>query len=282
MTDDVNFQHGITAKVIADSVSPDGDRLTTIEATFHRFVLAEFNTHRAFSRNSASSRAIPVQKQIARVRDNPAVPVSFPAEQRGMQGGKELSDPLLHEAQLSWVEAAKVAVKSAQHLANLGVHKSVVNRVLEPYMWHTVIVSATDWQGFWDQRVSRLAQPEIRVVAEQMLNVYNDSKPDEVGYNMWHLPYIDSEDYAVAITNELPWETLKQISVARCARVSYLTHDGQRSFDKDIELYNRLVSARPLHASPLEHVAQPVKGNPPGNFRGWLQYRHIVEGTIDG
>ena len=289
---------GTSAKVIADSVSPAGIRLTTMEVTFHRFVLAEFNTHRVFSRNSASSRAIPFKKQVARVMDNPAIPVKWAAEQRGMQGGDEIDYPWL--ARGNWLEARSNAINSAARLANLGVHKSIVNRLLEPFMWHTVIVTATEWQGFWDQRCSELAQPEIKVAAELMREAYDASTPSEVDYDEWHLPYVTDEDWdsAISIIDSVPYswnaeeynnavvDVVKHVSVARSARVSYLNHDGTRNIKRDLDLYDRLVSADPLHASPLEHVATPATmeemydGTVLGNFTGWHQMRHFVEGSI--
>ena len=125
-----------SARIIADSISPYGDRLTTMEVTFHRFVLAEFNTHRVFSRNSASSRAIPLQKQIKRIREGIAYPVLWASEQKGMQGGDEVDDTMT--ARMCWESAANDAIASALRLQDLGVHKSLVNRLLEPFMWHTV------------------------------------------------------------------------------------------------------------------------------------------------
>ena len=182
------------ATVVADSLAPDGSRLTTIEVTLHRFVLAELNTHRVFSRNSASSRAIPVHKQVERVVHDPAVPVEFGSNQRGMQAG----DPLVGEgearARHTWLAARDAAVEAAEALRELGVHKQVTNRLLEPFMWHTVIVSATWWDGFWEQRCSPLAQPEIRVAAEAMRAAYDASTPVEVGADGWHTPYLRPED----------------------------------------------------------------------------------------
>jgi len=260
-----------SARVILDSSSPTGDRLTTLEVVMHRFVLAEFNTHRAFSRNSASSRAIPVAKQLERVRTDPAIPLSFPAEQKGMQGGKELAGQRRENAVESWLEARDYAVESAEHLLGDAVHKSVVNRLLEPFMWHTVIVTATDWDGFWRQRCSELAQPEIRVAAEAMRAVYAASTPGPVPAYGWHLPYLTDEDLKTAFRLGID---PRGVSAARCARVSVLTHDGRRDLVADEGLYRRLCEADPPHASPLEHVATPGEGL--GNFRGWRQLRHEV------
>jgi len=137
-----------SARVIADSISPTGHRLTTIEVTLHRFVLAELTTHRAFSRNSASSRAIPVSRTMVTLAEHPAIPLRWASEQKGMQGGPDLPDGTAAKAELLWLSARDDAVNTAHRLLDLGVHKSVVNRLLEPFMWTTVIVSATDWDGF--------------------------------------------------------------------------------------------------------------------------------------
>ncbi len=260
------------ATVVADSVSPAGVRLTTIEVTLHRFVLAELNTHRVFSRNSASSRAIPVHKQVARVVEDPAVPIEFGANQPGMQAGAALAGADHDAALATWLEARDHAVEAVERLAALGVHKQVTNRLLEPFMWHTVIVTATEWDGFWEQRCSPLAQPEIRVAAEAMRAAFDASSPTTVPAGGWHTPYLRPED------GDLDVDTAIRVSAARCARVSYLTHDGRRDVAKDLELFDRLVTARPPHWSPLEHVATPAAPDeqPPGNLRGWAQLRHAT------
>ncbi len=271
-TDTVDDPTEPNATIIADSTSPSGVRLTTIEVTLHRFVLAELNTHRVFSRNSASSRAIPVRKQIARVVDDPAIPVEFGANQRGMQAGEPLTGDEHDQALSAWLEARDHTVESVTRLQELGVHKQVTNRLLEPFMWHTVIVTATEWDGFWEQRCSPLAQPEIRVAAEAMKAAYGASEPDPVDLGEWHTPYLRDDD------GDLDPETARQVSAARCARVSYLTHDGRRDIAKDLELYERLVTARPPHWSPLEHVATPAPAGEStlGNLREWRQLRHSV------
>ena len=271
------------ATVLADSIAaPSGVRLTTMEVTFHRFVLAEFNTHRVFSRNSASSRAIPVEKQLAWFTANPAMPVSYPAEQPGMQGGAELEGKDLHDAEdflNEWHYAT--AELTAKYLAahtdkSRRLHKSVLNRILEPMMWHTVIVTSTDWDGFFAQRTSELAQPEIREAAELMQEAYGASTPKTVEYGDWHTPLIQPDEEHLSQLIRI------KVSAARCARVSYMTHDGTRSVDEDLKLYYRLIEADPMHASPLEHVATPRHRTPivadcSGNLQGWDQLRHMVE-----
>lgn len=262
-----------SASVIADSMSPAGVRLTTIEVEVHRFVLAELNTHRVLSRNGSSSRAIPVAKQVQRVVEDPAVPVEFGSNQPGMQAAQALEGEAAQQALDAWLSARDAAVAAVGRLSELGVHKQVTNRLLEPFMWHTVIASATDWTGFWEQRCSPLAQPEIRVAAEAMRAAYDASTPVALGPNDWHTPYVREDEL------DLDVATRMRISAARCARVSYLTHDGRRDLSADEELYARLVTADPPHWSPLEHVARPLGPDeaPKGNFWGWRQLRHDVE-----
>lgn len=310
---DANFRPGVAAKIIADSISPSGQRLVTAEVTIHRFVLAEWNTHRVMSRNSASSRAIPFRKQVDRVMTQAAVPVRWATEQKGMQGGEPLTGDDAMDAEEAWLAARSDAVHNAMRLADMGVHKSVINRLLEPFMWHTIICTATEWSGFFHQRCHEAAQPEIRVAAEALRDAMSRSEPIEIDYGDWHLPLIATEDVEQVYDESDPYSTdgrlepldiLKRISAARCARVSYLTHDGRRSLDKDLDLYERLTDRTespddPVHWSPLEHVATPcdqcrdgvhlewlhsrmdseiVGATPhPGNLRGWLQFRHELD-----
>jgi len=279
-----------SAKVILDSISSSGHRLTTMEVVMHRFVLAEFNTHRVFSRNSASSRAIPVKKQIQRVLEDPAIPLSWPSERPGMQGGELQSDGARIRSERIWLEARDSAVQAVLNLTNARrepenellepLHKSVANRLLEPFMWHTVIVSATEWRNFFGLRCNPLAQPEIRAAADVMRVAYVSSEPKEIPNSEWHMPYIQDGEFH---DNSLRPDTLRMISAARCARVSYLTHDGIKSHEADLKLYDQLTSADPPHSSPLEHVATPCATHYGdhfachlGNFTGWDQLRHMV------
>ena len=260
----------IYAKIIADSVTAGGDRLTTMEVQMHRFVLAEFNTHRVFSRNSASSRAIPIEKQIAKVAQNPACPIEWGSNKSGMQAGDPLLDEDARKAQEIWISASKDAMRHCRELQEIGVHKQIANRVLEPFMWHTVIVSSTDWDNFFEQRCSPLAQPEIRKVAEKMCSVYKNSVPLLIMPGEFHLPYIQEEELYLDLSIKI------KASIARCARVSYLTHDNEHSIEKDIILFDRLANANPPHWSPMEHVATPLAAglNASGNLSGYAQIRH--------
>lgn len=284
-----------SAKVIADSVSEAGDRLTTMEVTFPRIVLSEFNTHRAFSRNSASSRAIPFEKQLKRVQEEPYVPEYWGANQPGMQADQEIDEYAKPAAISLWLKARDHAVYCANTLHELGVHKQTVNRLLEPFTWQTVVVTATDWSNFNALRANPAAQPEIRTIAEMMVDVYRASTPKLVQRGEWHLPFIQPDEYDGVFEFS---EAARKVSSARCARVSYLTHDGIRDHGKDLELYERLVGGG--HMSPLEHVATPhyterdrvefaasdgfecgqttfeASSAMVGNFRGWKQLRKFI------
>jgi thymidylate synthase ThyX len=267
------------ARVICDSISPQGVRLTTMEIKMHRFVLAEFNTHRVFSRNSASSRAIPAKKQRERVLTNPALPVFWGANQSGMSADAELTGDNLIMAKKLWLELRDICADYHQRFEELGLHKQLANRVIEVWQWHNVIVTSTQWSNFFGQRCNKYAQPEMRAAAEAAELKYFISKPEPVSLGEWHLPFImEDEKYSLDL------ETLKKISVARCARVSYLTHGGIRDSKEDIAFYDRLVSASPMHASPLEHVATPASGlfyemPVKGNLKGWHQLRHTIPGN---
>jgi thymidylate synthase ThyX len=284
---DVEAGIGTFARVIADSVSPTGQRLVTVEVNMHRFVLAELNTHRVFSRNSASSRAIPLSVTLRKVIDAPAWPLVWPSEKPGMQGGTALEGQDLDDAHQLWVDAHAAITQlvsdyiEAHPDASRRLHKSVVNRLLEPFFWHRVIITATDWSNFFELRCSPLAQPEIQAVAYAIRDAMEASEPTEVDYGGWHQPYVRDEDREELARMGLPPEAANQVAVARCTRVSYLTHDRRRDLSKDLELYEKLIEAHPPHASPLEHVARPVRSDqqPPGNLRGWAQLRHIILGT---
>jgi thymidylate synthase ThyX len=338
-----------SAKIICDSISETGKRITTFEITFPRIVLAEFNTHRMFSRNSASSRAIPFKKQIERVETSPFVPEVFPINGKGMQPNAYLKreDFGFHKAEEAWYHARDSAIKAARILYNclddreadkiledflgdkseyaeVNIHKQLVNRLLEPFQWHTVIVTATEWDNFFKLRTNEQAQYEIRRIADLMYDAYHlyvdtDEKglrsrthlePKLLKQGEWHLPFISDEDEKevawflrnknIKLYGITPEQTIlnifKEVSVARCARVSYLTHDGKRDIEKDLELFDKLKTSG--HWSPFEHVATPyfTKNSPDdkwfysdngyritddekyidiikGNFIGWKQYR---------
>lgn len=267
-------------RILADSVSPCGVRLTTFEATYPRSIHSEIMTHRQLSRNAASSRAIPVEKLIQRVEDDPFVP-EFRLNKKGMQAGENLEDAEALEAVSLWLSARDNALREARRLHALNIHKQYVNRLLEPWMWITVIVSATEWANFFSLRCHPDAEPSFQRIATMMYREYAASVPDPVGYGGWHLPLVRQEDWdderlqiPGAGKDEAAAAT---VSAGRCARVSYLTHDGRRDIGEDIALYQRLGAN--VHMSPLEHAAVCATHNERdyGNFRApWLQLRKMV------
>lgn len=352
-----------SCKILLDSISETGKRLTTFEITFPRIVLAELNTHRMFSRNSASSRAIPFEKMLNKVLTDPYIPEQFPINKRGMQPSEyvsKASDPRLYKhLKEYWLTGRDSAVDSARllingiesyfhienhHLDEKGnakeIHKQLVNRLLEPFQYHTVICTATEFDNFFKLRCDENAQYEIRRIADLMYEAYHafdnekwesvvsHSKPGDLTVNgitdegwqavkpqklkvgEWHCPLVYEEDnlpisewlsiYNPQANSEEVWNKAfdsvrKKISVARCARVSYLTHDGKRDIEKDLELFERLRTSG--HYSPFEHIATPsfdkqrwnqfqfLKANQEefeqvkpinlrnGNFIGWRQMR---------
>ena len=324
----------ITAGIVADSISPKGNRLTTLQLRYPRFIHAEFMTHRMFSRNASSSRAIPVAKLIEDIQRDPAMPMHWGRNQAGMQAREELDarvsipvpiasvsseDNTMPELDWehrrfdrkeAWFQAMDQAIMHATCFDRAGYHKQIVNRLLEPFSHINVVVSATEWDNFFLLRCHPDAQPEIRLLAEMIREAMNNSLPTNLVPGQWHLPYVDEEEvhdvrclhgYSVedpTITRTFDLDDVRDMlikaSVARCARVSYLTHDGKTpNIRDDIRLYDRLVGSVPLHASPAEHQATPDTwyrtkptnahfgrwGNPKwhGNFKGWNQHRKMIE-----
>jgi hypothetical protein len=142
----------IRAEIVADSLSPFGDRLTSVLVTFPRIILAELNTHRMLSKNSASSRAIPFKKMVEAVQNNPFIPIAFQKNHSGMQGTEYLTGLDYDQAKFEWLEAKDRAIEQAQQLDKIGTTKQLCNRLLEPFMWHTVIITATEWENFFNLR----------------------------------------------------------------------------------------------------------------------------------
>jgi thymidylate synthase ThyX len=258
------------AEVLLDSVNPAGQRLTTFVLRFPRFVLSEFNTHRMFSRNASSSRAIPTAKLMQQLRDDPVLPVEWGRNQSGMQAREVLDADAARQAEAGWLAARDGALAHAEQLRATGVHKQIVNRVLEPWMWASVIVSSTTYDNFFTLRCHVDAQPEIKRLADLMREAYTASVPTPRSAGEWHLPFTGPDDDLLSV------EERKQVSVARCARVSYLTHVGTRDIAADRQLHQRLLDAG--HWSPFEHVAVAAPDSRPfNNFSGWQAYRHQME-----
>lgn len=302
-----------SAKIICDSISPAGHRITTFEAVYPRIVLAEVNTHRLLSRVSASSRAVPVEKMIRRVTDDPYVPTHWGKNQKGMQAEEELSKDEQTVAASWWLGARDKAVESAKALRAVGVHKQITNRLIEPFMWHPTVISATEWDNWDHLRDHKAAHPDFRDLAHAMRELRLKSEPKQLHAAEWHLPYIDDEDWDKLILGDpthpvLVQEKACKVSVGRCARVSTLTHEGKRDLQADVDLHDKMMAGG--HMSPYENVARPMtpdelelfkqkkmKWYPEkgwvwtgtythflGNVQGWVQLRKMIpyEGDILG
>ncbi len=265
-----------SVKVIADSLGPSGKRITTWEVTYWRGIHSEILTHRMLSRSSASSRAIPVEKMIQRVLADPFIPEHIGKNQKGMQAEEQLPERERVQAVDTWLRARDAAVAHVQHILTLGVHKQIANRLLEPWMWITVIITATELNNFYALRCHPAAEPHFQQLAYGMRDTQRASVPMLLNVGQWHRPYIDySEDSATLMGDAAEiTEALNKISVGRCARVSYLTHDGRRDVREDIALHDRLVVQEPRHAAPGEHVAQALATDERcANLFGWRSYR---------
>ena len=229
-------------------------------------------THRVFSRNASSSRAIPVRKILQQIQEDPVLPVYWGKNQKGMQADEELDKTSQDIAKRLWLQGRDHAVGIVEQLVDLGVHKQIANRILEPWSHISVVVTATEYANWFNLRCHPDAQPEIKALADQMRDLYFSNEPMQADENDWHLPFIKNEELSIPINR------LIRASVARCARVSYLTHDKKEpDIDADVALHDRLLESK--HMSCFEHVATPSKNNEfVGNFRAWTQYRKIVPG----
>ena len=297
VTDYEIWEHLMTieAKIICDSLGPNGVRLTTYVLRYPRFIHSEFLTHRVFSRNASSSRAIPFEKQVDMILADPAMPLEFRENKKGMQAGEAVQDQ--DKCKKIWLEAMQRAVEQAYALADKGVHKQYVNRILEPYAHISVVLTATEYSNFFALRHHSMAQPEIAELAQKMYLEYTHGSPQQLPAGYWHLPFVSNEEIQdhheeCALVEERSfeavWLPLIKKSVARCARVSYNNHDCTKSsYEQDCILYDRLLGAQPIHASPSEHQAQALPNIPvnrdeaydwSGNFFAWIQYRKTLQG----
>lgn len=271
----------IKAEIIADSKNEFGNRITTFVLTFPRIILAELNTHRALSRNSASSRAIPFDKMLKMVEENPFIPIKWMKDHKGMQGVEYFENiDDLWELKARWLQARDRAVDQARILSTLGLTKQIVNRLLEPFMWHTAIVTATEWENFFALRAHEAAEIHLQDLAHKMLGAYNFSNPKQLKTLEWHIPFGDQFDIErLKKLSNLDIQKAHNIKIkiatARCARVSYMNFEGKDDYEADIKLHDMLLSSG--HMSPMEHCAQAMKGWS-GNFQGFIQYRKMIQG----
>lgn len=261
----------ITSLVVEDSISRGGIRITTMQLRYPRFIHDEFLTHRAFSRNASSNRAIPVKRVIQDVIDDPVDPIYWGKNQPGMQAKEELTGEAKEAAQASWNRSRAAALVEAKEQADIGAHKQVVNRILMPYMHINTVVTSTEWDNFFNVRDHEDADPHIQPLAQAMKAALEDSIPvatDE------HWPYILPEEVS---TYPDPL-VLRSLSAARCARVSYMTHENKKpDFEEDLKVSQKLLRD-PWHPSPYEHAAHfGIPDVMYANFKGWKSARWQME-----
>lgn len=272
----------ISVKIIEGSINQFNKKITTFELTYPRFIHSEIMTHRVFSRNSASSRAIPTKRILHNILNDMATPIHWGKNQSGMQAFSELTPFKKWMTQKIWKISGYTSIGFAWILDKIGAHKQIVNRIIEPWSHITIILTTTELDNFFELRDHKDAQPEIALLSKKMKEAINNFKYKPLKNDEWHLPYVTEVE-----KNKYPLGTLIKISVARCARVSYLTHDGQLStVDKDLKLYEKLVGSIPLHASPAEHQATLILTENDkkyqGNFSGFVQFRKILEEKFIG
>ena len=304
---------GISATIIAHSMSAvDCSEIITFELEYHRYIHGEFMTHRLFSRNAASSRAIPVVKMIELVKNSPAVPIHWGKNQAGMQAKEEVENwKDFGQGEYQWLGASVHAVERATTLTEAGYHKQITNRLLEPFQMIKVVVTATEWDNFFWLRFHQAAQPEISELARCMLAAKKRSVPEVLNVGEWHTPYVshlrteDGIQYVVEDSDGqgfyVSLDKALHVSASCCAQVSYRKTDN--SLEKGEKVWQMLTTDDRLHGSPMEHQATPMsmdffcfdcqkdaeecweKGVThldkdgkfwSNNFKGWIQHRALI------
>ena len=302
---------GIRAAVIANSVSAiSGEEIVTFLIDFPRFILAEVNTHRNFSRNGASSRAIPVAKSIEAIQNHSYMPIHFGQNKAGMSADQEVDKTTKFTAKCAWDFAARNAIDSAKTLNNLGIHKQVTNRVLEPFSYMRMVVTATEWDNFFWLRLHEDADPHINELARVMLFALQESIPTELQHGDYHVPFFGEGYWTPAIEARYGVTAQQAIehSMSCCAQTSYRKLD--MSAEKTEDIIKKLFGGARAHSSCAEHQASPMAvpmlsqipseyliadyiqvmpeathldrhGNFwSNNFKHWSQYRDSIEGNV--
>lgn len=297
----------VEAKIIADSINVNGVRITTFELIYPRIIHSELMTHRMFSRNAASSRAIPVKSMIDLIEQNPAMPSHWGKNQPGMQASEELDELSKAAVKGLWLNACKDAVSHARVMADIGAHKQVINRITEPYQHMKVVLTATEYNNWYWLRDHADADPTIAELAAKMSVEHKQSVPQLLAEGQWHLPYVDCRKgflrqvYFDETGSSINLEQALMISSSCCAQVSYRKSDG--SLEKAEVVFKRLIESKPCHASPTEHQAMCIdtsdfkscawKDLPDGithvdrdlnfwsgNLKDWVQHRQLLADNV--
>lgn len=299
----------IKSTIIKDSISR-GSRFTTFELEYPRFIHSEIMTHCMLEKNAASSRAIPVESMIKTIEDKPAAPISWGANNPGMQSNSVLDESKRNAAQALWRLAARRAISYARRLADkdhINAHKQIVNRITEPFQVMKTVMSGTEWANFFWLRNHPDAQPEFQELARVMWDCMQESKPQELQPGEWHLPYVEYINGVYSVNGiEYDLDQARKISASCCAQVSYRKlNDTIEQAEKVFGMLNLGSEDVPSHASPICHQGTPVQNthvvgrimNIPGlpdtwepgithtrrdgslwsgKLRGWVQYRQLI------
>ena len=268
------------AKIVLASKAANSTALPLITMHLHYpdIIHGEVMTHRVFSRNARSMRAVPVKTMVKEVREDPFVPWHWGKNQRGMQAAEECNEILRFDdfprvcdsnnifslnREESWREAAKYAADMASAYDQAGYHKQVANRLIAPFTWKHTLITSTSWANFLHLRDHEDAEPHFHDLAAMVREALAGAEYQTLQPGQWHLPYISEADYDAALTapdesgTDPGIQLLQKISVARSARISYAPFDGDASIERELERYDLLVGSQPLHASPTEHQATP-------------------------
>jgi hypothetical protein len=294
-------KQSIKAEILCDSIERVGNnRITTFKLTYPRMIHSELLTHAMLKSNSASSRAIPFKKMVEMVEQDPFIPIKWMKEHKGMQGDDFLNEEESVDCIKRWLEARDNAIIEAKKLNSRVVTKQICNRLLEPFMWHTIICTGTEFENFFALRAHPMAEIHLQDLAYKMLDAMNNSTPKELAPGGWHIPHleqIETEEFGKFLIQEnekenvtdfsyntlLKWEDSKKIkiSTAISAQISYLKF-GSTDYEDLIDLHDSLVIRPyegkrgirtiqdPIHASPASHCAQAMTED---------EYFHYVKGN---
>lgn len=286
--------------ILASSGRNGAPTIYTIRMRYPRIIHGEIMTHRLFSRNARSSRAVPVRTMLLETTTIPFIPWHWGANQKGMQASEECNEVVLipdwndinlagdpkllaYNREEAWLQARDKAVDVATAMMNAGFHKQNVNRLLEPFSWIDTLITSTDWDNFLWLRDHKDAEPHLQDLARLVKMAIDDAEVQQFSSGMWHMPYITDEDWDAAVnycgTQGEVYAFLLKVSAARCARISYAPFDGDASYEKELERYESLVKSDRVHASPTEHQAQ-VDRRIGGDFEKWGLSGNLAPGWI--
>jgi thymidylate synthase ThyX len=303
----IEGKNHISCTVIADSLSIT-NRMVTLELEYPRFIHSELMTHRMLSKNAASSRAIPIKKMHETITEKTAMPVHWGKNQPGMSAKEEVDDLVKQGAEGVWNSARDAMLSHSTVMSDMGLHKQIANRITEPFQLMKTVISGTEWANLIWLRHHPDAQPEFYDLADCIVKCLQQSESMLIVSGEWHTPYVhrfrDIDgvlQYLDSNGEKLSVEDAIKVSASCCAQVSYRRNDD--SLEKAKDIFARLIDSKPIHASPIEHQATPMKFkdaclysqdmNPTiweegithmdrnkqywsGNLRGFIQHRKLI------